>query len=514
MLVELLALVVVILLVAYHWATLHYNFFKDRGIQYDKPYPFFGSMIKMFLRQQSMFDIVVDLYNKGDGKVFGIFEQRKPLLMIRDPELVKQITIKDFDHFINHRNIFGVDSEDPHDMDNLFGSSLFSMRDARWKDMRSTLSPAFTGSKMRQMFQLMDIVAKEAVDCLKRDDIPEDGIELDMKDYCTRFTNDVIASTAFGLQVNSFKDRENQFYLMGKKLTTFTALMNLKFLLFQTAQKLFKALKISLFDKKSTNYFVRLVLDAMKYRQENNIIRPDMINMLMEARGLLNSDKPKSSAVRDWSDRDIVAQCFVFFFAGFETSAVLMCFTAHELLENEDVQEKLYEEVAQVDSDLEGGQLTYEAIMGMKYMDQVVSEVLRKWPAAIAIDRECNKDITYEVDGKSIEIKKGEAIWLPTCGFHRDPKYFENPNKFDPDRFSEANKDKILPFTYYPFGVGPRNCIGSRFALLEAKAVIYYLLREFRIVPAKNTCIPLVLNTSGFQLTPKTGFWVKLIPRK
>lgn len=160
--------------------------------------------------------------------------------MIRDPELVKQITIKDFDHFINHRNIFGVDSEDPHDMDNLFGSSLFSMRDARWKDMRSTLSPAFTGSKMRQMFQLMDIVAKEAVDCLKRDDIPEDGIELDMKDYCTRFTNDVIASTAFGLQVNSFKDRENQFYLMGKKLTTFTALMNLKFLLFQTAQKLFK----------------------------------------------------------------------------------------------------------------------------------------------------------------------------------------------------------------------------------------------------------------------------------
>lgn len=220
-------------------------------------------------------------------------------------------------------------------------------------------------------------------------------------------------------------------------------------------------LKISLFDRKSTNYFVRLVLDAMKYRQENNIIRPDMINMLMEARGLLNADKPKSGAVRDWSDRDIVAQCFVFFFAGFETSAVLMCFTAHELLENEDVQEKLYEEVAQVDSDLEGGQLTYEAIMGMKYMDQVVSEVLRKWPAAIAIDRECNKDITYEVDGKSIEIKKGDAVWLPTCGFHRDAKYFENPNKFDPDRFSEENKDKIVPFTYYPFGVGQRNCIGE-----------------------------------------------------
>nr|AAC33299.1 CYP9 cytochrome P450 [Drosophila mettleri] len=514
MLVEFLALSVVVLLLAYRWATANYNFFKERGIPYHKPYPFVGNMGKMLLRQKSMFDLIVELYNRGDSKVFGIFEQRKPLLMIRDPELVKQITIKDFDHFINHRNIFGVDNNDPHDMDNLFGSSLFSMRDARWKDMRRPLSPAFTGSKMRQMFQLMDIVANEAVECLKRDDIPENGIELDMKDYCTRFTNDVIASTAFGLQVNSFKDRENQFYMMGKKLTPLQPLTNLKFLLFTSAQKIFKALKISLFDRQSTNYFVRLVLDAMKYRQENNIIRPDMINMLLEARGLINSDKLKSSVVRDWSDRDIVAQCFVFFFAGFETSAVLMCFTAQELLENEDVQEKLYEEVAQVDSDLQGGQLTYEAIMGMKYLDQVVSEVLRKWPAAIAVDRECNKDITYEVDGKSVQIKKGEAVWLPTCGFHRDPKYFENPNKFDPDRFSEENKDKIQPFTYYPFGVGPRNCIGSRFALLEAKAVIYYLLREFRLVPAKKTCIPLVLSSSGFQLAPKTGFWVKLIPRK
>jgi len=152
--------------------------------------------------------------------------------MVRDPDLIKQITIKDFDHFINHRNEFDTSSDDdPHDMSNLFSSSLFSMRDARWKDMRSTLSPAFTGSKMRQMFQLMNQVAKEAVDCLKQDDSRVQENELDMKDYCTRFTNDVIASTAFGLQVNSFKDRENTFYQMGKKLTTFTFLQNMKFIL-------------------------------------------------------------------------------------------------------------------------------------------------------------------------------------------------------------------------------------------------------------------------------------------
>jgi len=181
----------------------------------------------------------------------------------------------------------------------------------------------------------------------------------------------------------------------------------------------------------------------------------------MEARGLIPSEKTKTTAVREWSDRDIVAQCFVFFFAGFETSAVLMCFTAHELMENEDVQQKLFEEVQRVDKELDGKELNYEAIMGMKYLDQVVSEVLRKWPPAIAVDRECNKDITYEVDGQKVEIKKGDVLWLPTCGFHRDPKYFENPMKFDPERFSEENKDTIEPNTYFPFGLGQRNCIGK-----------------------------------------------------
>ncbi|XP_001358028.1 probable cytochrome P450 9f2 [Drosophila pseudoobscura] len=516
MLLEFVALLGIAFALFYRWATANNEFFKEKGIPFAKPKLYFGNMAQMFLRQKAMFDIVCDLYNKGgSNKVYGIFEQRQPLMMIRDPDLLRQITIKDFDHFINHRNLFGTGTDDdPHDMSNLFGSSLFSMRDARWKDMRSTLSPAFTGLKMRQMFQLMNQVAKEAVDCLKPDQQGSvQGTELDMKDYCTRFTNDVIASTAFGLQVNSFKERDNDFYSMGKKLTTFGFLQNLKFMLFFTLKSLNKYIKVDLFDKKSTEYFVRLVLDAMKYRQEHNIIRPDMINMLMEARGLFQTEKTKTTVIREWSDRDIVAQCFVFFFAGFETSAVLMCFTAQELMENEDVQQKLYEEVQQVDIDLDGKELSYEAIMGMKYLDQVVSEVLRKWPAAIAIDRECNKDITYELDGQTIEIKKGDYIWLPTCGFHRDPKYFENPNKFDPERFSEENKANIQPFTYYPFGLGQRNCIGSRFALLEAKAVIYYLLKDYRFAPAKKSCIPMELASNGFQLTPKSGFWVKFVPR-
>ncbi|KAH8332815.1 hypothetical protein KR074_011292 [Drosophila pseudoananassae] len=434
--------------------------------------------------------------------------------MIRDPDLIKKVTIKDFDHFSNHRNLFATSSDDdPHEMGNLFGYSLFSMRDSRWKDMRSTLSPAFTGSKMRQMFTLMNDVAREAVDSLELNEKDDEGIELDLRDFCTRFANDVIATTAFGLQVNSFKERENTFYMMGKKLTAFTLAQNLKFLIFFSLKKLYRILKIELFDRKSTQYFVRLVVDAMKYRQEHNIIRPDMINILMEAQGIFQPEKTKTAPIREWSDRDVVAQCFVFFFGGFDTSAVLMCFTAHEIMENEEVQQKLYEEVEKVDQELDGKELTYEAVMGMKYLDQVVQEVLRKWPGAVAFDRECNRDITYEVDGQSVEIKKGDVVWLPVCGIQRDPKYFENPDKFDPERFSDENKANINPFTYFPFGLGQRNCIGLRYALLEAKSFIYYMLKNYRFVPAKKSCIPIELSGSGFQMLPKGGFWIKLLPR-
>ncbi|TMW40869.1 hypothetical protein DOY81_014053 [Sarcophaga bullata] len=171
----------------------------------------------------------------------------------------------------------------------------------------------------------MNEVAQETIAYMKKKDgvCSKDGLRFKkVKDFITRFTNDIIASTAFGLKVNSYQDEKNEFYMMGKKATTFTFIINLKFALYANFKKIMKILDIQLFDKQVTKYFMSLVLDAMKYRQENNIIRPDMINMLMEAKGMIKSDNPKP-VTREWSDVDIVGQCFLFFFAGFE----LLCST-------------------------------------------------------------------------------------------------------------------------------------------------------------------------------------------
>lgn len=207
-------------------------------------------------------------------------------------------------------------------------------------------------------------------------------------------------------------------------------------------------------DPNSVKYFIRLVVDAMKYREEHNIVRPDMIQMLLEA---------KKESSQKWTDDEIVAQCFTFFFAAFENNSAVVCTTAYELLQNPDIQQRLYEEIKETHDALNGEPLGYDVLMKMKYMDMVVSESLRKWALAPMTDRTCSRDYTLRDDdgSKIFDFKKGDRIAIPIAGIHRDEQYFPNPTKFDPERFSEENKNKLVPYTYIPFGVGPRICIGK-----------------------------------------------------
>jgi len=515
MFVEFVMLLALASVLFWIWATKNDSFFEKRGVPYDKPAFLFGSMNGIIFKKKSLSEFSLELYNKHNGRVFGIFDQRTPVFMVRDPELIKQIAVKDFDHFINHRPNFKADENETKST-NLFGRSIFAMENNTWRDMRSTLSPAFTGSKMRHMFLLINQVAESAIKHIKEQPGADTskGVEIEMKDFSTRFTNDVIASAAFGLEVDSRKQKDNEFYQMGKRVTNFTAWQNLKFFLFTNFKTIMEIIGMELFDRKDTDYFMRLVMDAMKYRKENNISRPDMINMLMEARGLINSES-SNTVNRDWSDIDMVAQCFIFFFAGFETTSVLLCFAAYELMLNPDIQQRLYEEIAEVDRLLEGNSVTYEMLMkNVPYMDMVVSETLRKWPAAAFLDRQCNKDIVYETDGQRIQINKGDIIWFPVWGIQHDPNYYENPDKFDPERFNDENKHSRNPFNFMPFGVGPRICIGSRFALLEAKAFLYYMIRDFQIVRSPNMKLPLPLKKGTFQLTAEDGFPMNFVQRK
>lgn len=142
-------------------------------------------------------------------------------MVVRDPDLLKYLAVKKFDHFPDHSN-----NIDP-DCDPMFGKNLLALKGDRWRDMRATLSPAFTSSKMKALFSFMIECAEEFTKYFEKEG---DGIiEIEMKDAFRRYTNDIIASAVFGIKINSLINRKNDFFEMGKSLTKFGVLRTLKF---------------------------------------------------------------------------------------------------------------------------------------------------------------------------------------------------------------------------------------------------------------------------------------------
>jgi cytochrome P450 family 9 len=305
--------------------------------------------------------------------------------------------------------------------------------------MRSTLSPAFTGHKMRLMYDFVANVGKQTVLTLKQQ--IDDGREKDFefKELATKFTVDNIASCAFGIEVNSFSNPDNDFHRIAKELTDFQSVKTLvKFMGMLLVPWVMKFLKISFFGAKVSKFFEEAIVDTMKVREKNGIVRHDMIHLLMQAKKgvLVHEAEEKGSAVegfatveesqmgktqvkRKWEDIDLAAQCFIFFFAGFDTVATTMGFMGYELACNPEIQQKLYEEIAEAERAQEGKPLTYEKLQGLMYLDQVICEVLRKWPPAPGTDRICVKDYDLEFDDKKITIEKDINFMIPIWGIHR-----------------------------------------------------------------------------------------------
>ncbi|GBP77549.1 Probable cytochrome P450 9f2 [Eumeta japonica] len=371
----------------------------------------------------------------------GILERTMPIVMIRDPELIKLITVKDFDHFVDHREFFGED--------------VFN--------------------KVTE--------------------------EVDVDDLMRRYANDVIASTAFGIEVNSVVDKTNEFYETGQKLSNFSVWMRIKILITHAFPALAKKLKLQAFSEKTTNFFRGLVKNTMEYREQNKVERPDMIQLLMQA-------------AKEWNPDELVGQAFIFFMAGFETSASVLVMTVHELSLNPEVQATLYEEIKQF-GDVKKA-LIYDILQNMKYLDMVINETFRKWSPAIIMDRVCLKpyDLPPSRPGANpYTVEPGQVVYNMVNCIHMDEKYYPEPHRFDPERFSEENKNNIKPFTFMPFGMGPRNCIGARFALLEVKVLLYHLILNFEILKCQRTSEPLRLQPTDFQIKALGGTWVKLRKR-
>lgn len=126
---------------------------------------------------------------------------------------------------------------------------------------------------------------------------------------------------------------------------------------------------------------------------------------------------------------------------------------------------------------------------------------MRKYPPLPFLDRELNED--WKIPGSDIILKKGTAIMISNFGVQRDPEFYPDPEKFDPERFSEEEKAKRPAMAYLPFGDGPRNCIGLRFGYLQTKVGLATFLKNYKFSIHPKMVLPIVFHPSSFILTHK-----------
>ncbi|XP_063977908.1 cytochrome P450 9e2-like [Diachasmimorpha longicaudata] len=473
--------------------------YEKDGIPHVKPMTALVGFIFNFARGISVSESISQFYNVNENvKYVSTRFMMTSALMILDLDLAKEVSITAFDHFVNHDG-FIMPRHEP-----IFGKNLFFLEDNKWREVRNLLTPAFTSSKLKGMFKLMSECATTFADYLAEQS-HEKPIDINSKDVFSRYANDVIGTCAFGVNVDSMRNPNNDFYVNGRKATNLGGFNLVKMFLAKRLPILRQYFDMKIVSDDIEKFFTELVKDTIATREAEGITRTDMIQLMMEARN--NGDV--------LTIPEMTAQAFVFFFGGFESTSTFMCFVMQMLAENPEIQERLQCEVDQL-FDKERDDPSYEAVNNMVYLDAVVNETLRLYPINSMMDRVCCKEyeLPSPMPGKQpVMLKPGTVLWIPYYALLRDPIQYPDPNVFNPDRFISGGQTLTNAAASIAFGLGPRMCIGNRFAIMKSKVLLARILRKCSVKPGDRMLTPVKLDVYTFEIKARGGFWLKVQAR-
>nr|WDY85982.1 cytochrome P450 6HX2 [Pagiophloeus tsushimanus] len=409
----------------------------------------------------------------------GVWSFWNKALVLVDPALIKDIMTKDFNNFIN-RDFYSNPHDDPR------AYNLFVMLGEDWRYMRHKMTPAFTSARMRFMFECVLKSSEVLDDMFEKAATLKDDIMLRL--LLDKYTMDNIGVVAFGLNFNCQLTEDDKFRQIADVNNIPTMMNKVIRLLTRLAPELSRKLGVKLLPKEIGDFFESIVRENVEQRRKLNTRRNDFTQVLMDIQDASEKDNTQ------FSIDDLIANCVIFFLAGFDTSSKTMQYALAELARNQELQDKTRNDIKRV-LDKNNGIMTYEGLQEMTYLRQVVDETLRLYPPVLTLTRICQNN--YKLKGSDAIIEKGTPVVISAIGLHRDPELFPNPDKYDPERFSPANKQNIAPYTYLPFGEGPRNCIGARFGSMQSRIGLARILSNFKI-----------------ELSPKTKFPLNILPGK
>ncbi len=504
----------------------HLTLFKKLGIPGPEPHLLFGNTkgfrVKGIRRS-------IKEWTEEYGKIFGYYDGMVPTLVVADPDLVREITIKQFHKFHSRRPQPFVKRDSPRE-------NIFTAAGEKWKRLRSAVSPSFTAKRMREMSPLIN----HSVDDLLKmfDKRCEEGKPFDIYSEFGRLTTDVISSCAFGIDAGCLKDASSPFLVQTRKVFEgFEAISTrVKIIIFlvtvfpdmvQYVRKIYPSFLVHLSGADWIyNMAKKMILERKHSQNKGN--RIDVLNLMLSTNkevgkeqikvekdekddydkdGFLDADVNQLRKSQPMSIEEMMGQIVGFLLAGYETTSTALGFTAYELALNPDIQVKVQQEI---DENYPGGDMkpNYNDLHKMKYMECILKEVLRIHPIGPnAVNRETYEEMTH---GK-ITIPKGTIIRINMEALHFDPTLWgmHDPQKFVPERFLEDCQDTPNTLAWCPFGIGPRICIGMRFAVMEYKIALARLLKRYNIKKCPQTKVPCPTKKNGV-FSPSEGVTIIL----
>ncbi|KAI8507021.1 Thromboxane-A synthase [Branchiostoma belcheri] len=570
-----LAALLPILIYLYHNRQL--SVFKKMGVPAPRQWPIVGDFFGQLKRGLWAPDYQVEMMRQY-GKVYGVFSGSSPILIVSDPEMLREIFIKQFHNFSRRNAEFMTLNTIPS------GRYLINLSGEDWKNIRTTITPAFSTGKLKQMVGQLNRCANILADTVGG--FAKTGKPFKARELTGGFTMDAIASTAFGTEIDSQRNPEDPFVIHGRQGFKFdfrNPILWLWIFFPKIMRPILEATDWDFFPRKSYRFFENVFDQLMDMRQQGGIERVDFMQLMANAHKEKDEEDEGMEEVKVHGQRkaltkaDVVSNGILFFLAGYDTTASTMAYTMYNLALNQEAQDTVIQEVdnamegkdelhrlwrdhvgirpryagrgapasrsltsgnndtipcvfssnnnkcsspANCDRtrfksiargpDVRNDDVDHEAVGQLTYLEMCIMETLRLYPPGANVMTRCSVEDTVV---KGLSIPKGVTILTPVQAIHYDPERWPEPKKFIPERFTKEEREKRNPFDWMPFGAGPRNCIGMRLALLEAKIGLAKVFMKYRILPCQETQIPLKMRKHDVFPTAEDGVMLKATPR-
>ncbi len=398
------------------------------------------------------------------GDVFKIRLGPKPIVVFSHPDAIEEILVTKSKSFIKHFALRRTKRT--------LGNGLLTSEGDFWRRQRKLAQPAFNRDQIGKHAAMMVELAERMLNGWR------DGQSRDAQDDMMRLTLEIAAKALFDADVTEESAGASE--AMDFVMKAFTARLG-KIAPFPEWFPTPLNIRLNRAVSRLDNIVFRMISDRRKSGED----RGDLLSMLLKAQ----------DEGGGMTDRQLRDEAMTLFMAGHETTANTLAWIVWLLAEHPEVEATLH---AELDSVLGGRAPTLDDLHRLTYLDHVVTETLRLYSTVWLLGREAIEPVTI---GGHL-IPKGWTVYMSQWIVHRDPRWFDDPTEFRPERWADGLMKRIPRYAYFPFGGGPRICVGNNFALMETALILATIAGRFRLrlAPDANV-VPLPTMT----LRPEFG---------